>query len=267
MRDERRTLRAQTFDEVADLYDQARPDHPEQLFDDLFALAEISPEKSRILEIGCGTGQASRPLARRGCRVVCLEPGPNLVRIARRNMAEFPRVTIVNSRFEDFDEAGPPFDMVLAVTSWHWIDPQVRYKKAASVLRPGGVLAFTWGAHAFPTGFDSFFTEIQKAYEAIGQSWEGSWPPPPPDEVPDQHEEIESSGYFEDIRTARHVFITDFTAEQHVALMSTASDHRLMDSTKREYLFSEMRRLHATRPGGIVRKHQLTILHVARKKS
>lgn len=267
MRDERRTLRAQTFDEVAELYDQARPDHPEQLFDDLFALAEIPPGKSQILEVGCGTGQATRPLARRGCRVVCVEPGPHLVRIARRNMAEFPRVTIVNSRFEDFDAAGAIFDMVLAVTSWHWIDPQVRYKKAASMLRPGGVLAFTWGAHAFPTGFDSFFTEIQKAYDAIGQSWEGAWPPPPPDEVPDQREEIESSGYFEDIRTARHVFITDFTADQHVALMSTASDHRLMDSTKREYLFSEMRRLHAARPGGIVRKHQLTILHVARKKS
>ena len=117
MRDERRTLRARTFDEVAELYDQARPDHPEQLFDDLFALAEIPPGTSRILEVGCGTGQATRPLARRGCRVVCVEPGPNLVLIARKKMAEFPRVTIVNSRFEDFDAAGAIFDMVLAVTS------------------------------------------------------------------------------------------------------------------------------------------------------
>jgi SAM-dependent methyltransferase len=264
--EERRILRAQTFDDVADLYDRARRGYPEQLFDDLFALAEMSPHGSRILEIGCGTGQATRPLARRGCRVMCVEPGPNLARIARRNMAEFPRVTVINQRFEDFDPAGATFDMVFAAYSWHWIDPQVRYAKAASVLKPGGVLAFTWGTHAFPPSFDPFFTEIQKAYDAIGQSWQGAWPPPPPEQVPDLSEEIERSGYFEDVRVARHLWTTDFTAEEHVALMSTASDHRLMEPAKREWLFSEMRRLHNARPDGIVRKHELTILHVARRK-
>ncbi len=79
-------------------------------------------------------------------------------------------------------------------------------------------------------------------------------------------EEIERSGYFEDVRVARHVWTTDFTAEEHVALMSTASDHRLMEPTKREWLFSEMRRLHNARPDGIVRKHELMILHVSRRK-
>jgi len=264
--EERRILRAQTFDDVADLYDRARRGYPEQLFDDLFALAEMSPHGSRILEIGCGTGQATRPLARRGCRVMCVEPGPNLARIACRNMAEFPRVTVINQRFEDFDPAGATFDMVFAATAWHWIDPQVRYSKAASVLKPGGVLAFTWGTHAFPPSFDPFFTESQKTYNAIGQSWDGAWPPPPPEQVPDLSEEIERSGYFEDVRVARHLWTTDFTAEEHVALMSTASDHRLMEPTKREWLFSEMRRLHNARPDGIVRKHDLTILHVARRK-
>jgi SAM-dependent methyltransferase len=265
--EETRVRRANTFDEIAELYYQGQRDWPEQLFDDLFELADMDPMGAKVLEIGCGTGQATAPLARRGCWLTCAEMGLNLARIARRKLAQFPRVTIVNICFEDFDLTGESFDMVFAAASWHWIDPQVRYQKAASLLRPGGALAFTWGVHAFPPDFDPFFTEIQKAYDAIGQSWEGSWPPPPPDEVADQREEIESSGYFDDIRVARHVWITDFTADQHVALMSTASDHRLMDSANREYLFSEMRRLHATRPGGIVRKHELTILHVARKKS
>jgi SAM-dependent methyltransferase len=181
-------------------------------------------------------------------------------------MAEFPRVAIVNARFEDFDPAGDAFDMVFAATSWHWIDPKARYSKAASVLKPGGVLAFTWGTHAFPPGFDSFFTDIQKAYDAIGSSWEGTWPPRPPDEVQDQRDEIERSGYFEEVRVARHVWTTDFTADEHVAMMSTASDHRLMDPEKREWLFSEMRRLINERPGGRIRKHELMILHVARRK-
>jgi hypothetical protein len=50
-------------------------------------------------------------------------------------------------------------------------------------------------------------------------------------------------------------------------MMSTASDHRLMESPKRVYLFAEMRRLIGTRPGGRIRSHNLTILHVARRKS
>jgi ubiquinone/menaquinone biosynthesis C-methylase UbiE len=72
MNEERRILRARTFDEVAELYDQARRGYPEQLFDDLFALAKIPPDKSHILEVGCGTGQATCSLARRGCHVVCV---------------------------------------------------------------------------------------------------------------------------------------------------------------------------------------------------
>lgn len=266
MNEERRILRSRTFDQVAELYDRARQGYPEQLFDDLFALAEMRPQATSIVEVGCGTGQATRSLARRGCRIVCVEPGPNLAAIARRNLAEFPRVTIVNSPFEDFDPAAETFDMVFAATSWHWVDPQVRYAKAASVLRPGGVLAFTWGSHAFPPGFDPFFTEIQKTYVAIGDSWKGEFPPPPPEQIPDQSDEVAQSGYFEDVCVARYVWATEYDAEAYVAHMSTASDHRLMDPDKREYLFSEMRRLINSRPASRIRHHQLTILHVAHRK-
>ena len=55
-------LRA-TFEEVPELYDRARPNYPPQIFDDLVALAEL-PERARLVEIGCGTGQATLPLAR-----------------------------------------------------------------------------------------------------------------------------------------------------------------------------------------------------------
>ncbi|HEY4050269.1 MAG TPA: hypothetical protein VGM27_25680 [Acidobacteriaceae bacterium] len=50
-------------------------------------------------------------------------------------------------------------------------------------------------------------------------------------------------------------------------MMSTASDHRLMLPEKREQLFAEMRRLIHARPGGRIRKHNLTNLHVAQKRA
>jgi SAM-dependent methyltransferase len=73
-RGDARESRRYTFDQIATLYDRARPNYPEQLFDDLFVLGDLEPG-TRVVEIGCGTGQASRPLARRGCRLACVELG------------------------------------------------------------------------------------------------------------------------------------------------------------------------------------------------
>jgi SAM-dependent methyltransferase len=267
MDEQRRLQRARTFDQIAELYDRARPYYREELFDDLFRLSGIVPATARILEIGSGTGRATEPLARRGCEVVCVELGSNLARIATEKLTQFPRVTVVNANFEHW--AGPgahPFDIVFAATSWHWVDPKLRYQKAAQALRPGGTLAFTTGAHAFPHDVDPFFLEIQAAYCAIGMPWPGDWPPPPPEDMPDARAEIEESGLFEDVRIARYLWTDAYDADSYVALMQTASDHRLLEEEKREWLFSEMRRLIAAKPGGRITKHQLTILHVARRK-
>jgi SAM-dependent methyltransferase len=260
-----RIRRAHTFDEIAELYDRGRREPPDHIFDDLFAQAGLDPSSARILEIGCGTGQATLPLARRGCRIVCVEMGANLARIARRNLTGFPQVRVDTSRFEDWEPGSLSFDIVFAATSWHWLDPRLRYAKAAQVLRPAGILAFTTGSHVFPPGFDPFFAEMQNCYKAIGEArMEG--PPPAPEEVRDAREEIEQSGYFENVRVTRRTWVDEFTADEYVAMMSTASDHRLMQPAKRDQLFAEMRRLIHTRPGGRIRKHNLTILHLAQKK-
>jgi hypothetical protein len=78
-----------TFDLAADVYDTARPSYPAELFDDLVGLAELKPG-ARLLEIGCGTGKATRPLLERGFHVVCVEIGARLAERARRNLAGFP---------------------------------------------------------------------------------------------------------------------------------------------------------------------------------
>ena len=95
--DERRRLqRARTFDEIAELYDRARPYYREEIFDDLFRLSGIAPEAARVLEVGSGTGRATEPLARRGCEVVCIELGANLAHIAAEKLARYPRVTVID---------------------------------------------------------------------------------------------------------------------------------------------------------------------------
>ena len=56
-----------SFNAVVDLYDEIRPSYPAAMFDALFGLL---PRRPRIVEVGPGTGQATKDLLARGA-VVC----------------------------------------------------------------------------------------------------------------------------------------------------------------------------------------------------
>jgi SAM-dependent methyltransferase len=260
--DESRSLR-RTFDSVAHAYDAARPGYPAALFDDLVELAGLTPG-ARLLEIGCGTGKATRPLLERGFEAVCVELGARLAGHARRNLAGLP-VEIEVAPFEAWRGDTGAFDLVYAATAWHWLDQEVAYRKAHELLRPGGHLAFWSAEHAFPAGFDPFFAEIQEVYDAIGESFEGEWPPPAPDEAPDRSAEIEASGLFADVHVRRYVWATPYSAGEYTALLDTFSGHIAMEEWKRERLYGEIRARIAARPAARVQRHWLAILHVARR--
>jgi SAM-dependent methyltransferase len=262
--DERELLR-RTFDTVANRYESARPAYPGELYDDLVALAALAPG-ARLLEIGSATGKATRPLLERGFQIVCVELGPRLAAEARRNLAGLP-VEVQVGTFEEWDGEQESFALVYAATAWTWLDPAVRYRKAHALLRPGGHLAFWKARHAFPPGFDPFFTEIQEVYDEIGESYAAEWPPAPPDEVPDDTAEIEASGCFTDVAVRRYVWELAYTADEYVALLSTFSGHIAMAPARREHLFAEIRRRIAAREDQRVRRHWLAILHVARRRS
>src|SRR5207244_2152690 len=143
-----------TFDAAAARYDRVRPEYPEALFDDLVALAGLRPG-DELLEVGCATGKATRPLARRGFRITCVELGAELAAVARQNLAGFG-VEVVRASFEEW-RAPHPFGLVYAATAWHWIDPGVRYQRAWQALRPGGHLAVWAADHVFPEGGEPVF--------------------------------------------------------------------------------------------------------------
>ncbi len=254
-----------TFDEVAEIYDRARPSYPEQLFDDLVALADLQPGES-LLEIGCGTGRTTLPLAERGFRITCVELGENLAAVARRNLAPFPEVHVVVAPFETWHPSGQTFDLIYAAVSWHWLDPDMRYFKAAELLKPGRSLAIISGGHAFPKDADRFFFEIQDVYRELGMEPKGErWPPPLPEDVPDIREEIEGTGLFGDFQSRRYVWEKLYTAEEYIALLNTFSGHIALEPDKREYLYRNVRERINAREDSSVRRHWLAILNLARK--
>lgn len=241
------------------------PDYPSELYRDLVELSGIGTD-SRLLEIGCGSGGATRPLAEKGFPILCIELGERLAKVARRNLSSFPGVEVVNSSFEEWKGNDLRFDLIYAATSWHWIDKAVRYEKSATLLKPGGHLAFWSATHAFPEGFDQFFTEIQEVYDSIGQGLKGRWPPPPPDEVPDDTADITASGSFDVVGVRRYVWACRYTADEYIGLLETFSGHRAMGEPARDFLYREIRERIARRPHRDVLRHWLSILHVARLK-
>ncbi len=262
MSDAQESLRL-TFDTAATLYEAARPTYPEKLFDDLIDLTEIQPS-DRLLEIGCATGKATRSFLQRDFSVVCVELGTQLAEQARRNLTGLP-VEIHVAPFETWKADAESFDLIYAATAWHWIAPEIRYRKVHRLLRPDGHLAFWSARHAFPAGFDPFFAEIQEVYDAIGEGNPGEWPPPPPDQAPDDADEIKASGLFEDVQVRRYVWETNYTADEYIALLDTFSGHIAMEETKRKRLYREIRERITRRRDPRLRRHWYAILHVARR--
>jgi SAM-dependent methyltransferase len=256
-----RERRRRVFDEAAELYDRARPGYPSALFDDLAGLAGIGPG-SRVLEIGPGTGQATVPLAERGCRVVAVELGADLAAVARRNLARFPAVEVVTAAFEDWP-LPEPFDVVLAATSFHLIDPAVRVAKAADALRPGGALA-TIATHHVAGGDESFFAAAQRCYER----WDPETPPGgsplrAADDIPSSTEELDRSGRFGPATFRRYEWDHAYTTGSYLEVLLTYSGHRDLDPTARTNLLDCIANLLDADYGGRVTKRYLTELRVA----
>ena len=251
-----------SFDRAADDYDAARPGYPPALFDDLAELTGVGAG-SRILEVGPGTGQATLPLAERGCRVVAVELGAHLATAARRNLARFPAVEVVTAAFEDWPLPAEPFDLVLAATAFHWIDPAVRVVKAADALRPGGWLA-TITTHHIAGGDESFFAAAQSCYER----WDPETPPggvalEPAAGIPYASDELDRSRRFAPARFRRYEWELPYTTASYLDLLRTYSGHRDLDPEPRSSLLGCIADLIDSRYGGRITKRYLTELRAA----
>lgn len=260
------TSQRDAFDESAAIYQSARPAYPAELFGDLVAETRLEPP-GELLELGAGPGTATVDLARRGFKITAVELGPGLADQARRNLAEFPRVQVITSGFEEWQ---PPdrarFDLVYSANVWRWLDPELRWSKTADLLAPGGWLSVFGARHAFPDGYDPFFDDLQAVYGELG---EGAidWPPAPPRPTNGPLiAEAEASGFFTAVADRSYVWAVDYDVDGYLALLATFANHLVMEPAKRDHLTAAVRRLFAARPGGRVTRHWVSQPALFRRK-
>ncbi len=144
------------FDQHAEAYDRFRPTYPNAVIDELLGPV---PAALDVLDVGCGTGVASRQMAQRGAKVLGVELAPRMAEIARGH-----GVDVEIAAFEGWDAAGRTFDRVTSAQAWHWLDLPIATAKAGSVLRPGGKLCLIWNAGSQP---DDLADALEEVYASV----------------------------------------------------------------------------------------------------
>jgi SAM-dependent methyltransferase len=130
------TERALRFGSVAAAYEKFRLGYPEELVDEVLTYAG-RPVRT-ALEIGAGTGKATRVFANRGIAVTATDPDPAMLAELRRHVPG--TVTTVRAGFEDLRPT-PVYDLVFAAASLHWTRPDGRWSRVAARLEPGRTFA------------------------------------------------------------------------------------------------------------------------------
>lgn len=242
------------FDEVAELYDLFRPRYPHALFLDLIHLAELKAD-DRVLEIGCGTGHATEPLAQRGYPLLCLEPGFSMARVARERLARFANVEVVTVSFEHWPLQSASFALVMSAQAFHWVSPEVRFQKAAAALRPGGRLAI-FGATPVREA-TALRCALDRAYSTYAPTMASS---PTSSQWYSARSPTESlfaaSGSFGTVTRRRYHWSQEYKTADYLNLMRTQSDHRLLPERQRETLLAELGKIIESHGGSITTRYE-----------
>jgi SAM-dependent methyltransferase len=214
-----------------------------------------------VLEIGPGTGQASVPLAERGCILVAVELGADLAHLARRRLARFPAARVVTVDFEAWPLPAEPFDVVFSATAFHWVDPAVRVAKSADALRVGGALGTVTTTHV-AGGTEQFFVDVQDCYERFDPSVPAGLRASRAADIPADGGELAGSDRFARTVFRRYESDVTYSTAEYIDVLRTYSGHRAMPEPARTGLLSCIAALIQNRYGGRIAKRYLRELRV-----
>jgi SAM-dependent methyltransferase len=223
--------RRESFDAAAADYHRYRSPYPDEVVDSVVQQASVRPG-TRVLEIGCGTGQLTVPLARQGAELVAVELGANLARFARTNLRPYRNARVEVSAFEDWPLPDTRFDVVVSASAFHWIDPHIRFSKSARALKHGGSLTIVH-AHHVRGGTPGFFEDTQPYYVKWGLSDDPFFQPTAPEDAPVMYPELEAQPEFRSVVRGRFEIPRQHTTESYVGWLRTDSLIRSLDDDAR----------------------------------
>ncbi|MFI6265590.1 class I SAM-dependent methyltransferase [Micromonospora sp. NPDC051006] len=249
--------RALSFGAVAEAYERFRPGYPVALLDRVMAYAG-HPVRT-ALEIGAGTGKATRLFAQPGITVTATDPDPAMLAELRKHVPA--NVKTARAAFEDL-RPGESYGLIYAAAALHWTSPEGRWSRMAALLEPAGVFA-------------SFGGPIRLADPAVEEVVRTARAPflesdevPSPDGTPPEHEmqwpgtELEQSEWFVDVQQLVIERRLVMSASDYVGHLSTISAYLELPAPEQEQVFS---RIEQVLPATVELAADI-IVHLARRR-
>ena len=230
------------FDENVVLYDKFRPTYGTNIFEDILSYSKIT-QSSKILEIGCGTGNATLPVIQTGAEVTAVEIGGNLSKYTAQKFSKYSNFHVIHSAFEDF-QTHTKYDLIFSATAFHWIQPDRSYSRCKELLVAGGVLAVFWNTPRISRTNLDLYKEIQDLYQRFMPNsqdekemlLESEWYTK---RCNDLNNFLKENGYidcifkiYQDLRV--------FSADEYIGLLQTYSNHMALPPDVRTTLFEKI---------------------------
>lgn len=271
--------RGLTFDGAASSYDLFRPRYPGALFDDLRDAAHLDAT-SRILEVGCGPGVASEELIARGWSVLAVDPGAQLARVAREKFAG-ERFAVEVATFDDWEPRARRFDVLFSASAYHWVDPHVRWVKAADVLVEDGLIALAGNRHVAQGTFHDFYDAtrglrvghgvdderetpslddlnaiVESSGGDVGALWEAMSP---------QGTDVVAGDLFAAPDVRFYQWAATYSTQEALGLLATYSRYLALDPARRTALFTRLGAIIDDHYDGELTRRYVSVLATARR--
>ncbi|HEY2794353.1 MAG TPA: class I SAM-dependent methyltransferase [Micromonosporaceae bacterium] len=227
--------RALSFGTIAQVYERYRPGYPVELFE-LVAAYAGRPVRT-ALEIGAGTGKATRLFAEQGVTVTASEPDASMLAQLRKHVPA--SVMPVRAAFEELPLT-KRYGLVYAAAALHWTRPAGRWERIAAMLEPGGVFASFGGPVQLAD------TGVQQAVDEARRPFLDTDEIPSPDGTRPEQEmqwpgtELEQSEAFTDVMQCVIARRLTMTAPEYVGHLSTISAYLVLPEADRTEVFARI---------------------------
>jgi SAM-dependent methyltransferase len=158
------------FTGLAETYARNRPTYPDAAIQEIIDRGRLGPE-SLLVDIGCGTGIASRQFASRGVPVLGIEPNGDMrARAQAGPVAQVdPRPRYQEGRAEATGLPPGVADVVLAAQAFHWFEPGAAFTEFHRILRPGGWVALLWNERDESDAFTRAYGDVMRTRPDVRQ--------------------------------------------------------------------------------------------------
>jgi len=232
------------FDEIVLNYDKRRWDYPEELFKDALEYSGAGTGKKAI-EIGAGTGKATKPFLDAGFDVTAVELGKNMSDFISEKYKDRKNFNVITSTFEDVILEDDSYDFIYAASAFHWVEAEIGCPKVYRLLKTGGIFAIFRSSKVIAANAN-LYEEIQEAYKQYH---------PDPYKRPEDKENLWTPkeilrGYgfenmtdygFIDIYMKLYEKDLTYTADEYLGFLDTMSDHRILSPNDKDALYNAIK--------------------------